>query len=211
LTRAAAPLPAVLIAVARTSTNLEESGSGTELHISKQSPPPAGESGRRRVVRYAGQQTAKRRPLTREASMNRRNFILLGTVGAGGTLVVPRAILAADAGGTPPMAGGVYLTQEAPGRWSKKVSSHLPNIEIEKTDQSTSLRIETRHLIEGYNHYIVKHMLLDRDFAFMDEHMFDPIKEKRAISTFSLQDYSGPVYVLSVCNIHDTWMNTAQV
>jgi superoxide reductase len=41
--------------------------------------------------------------------------------------------------------------------------------------------------------------------------MFDPLKDKAAISELSLEKYSGPVYILSVCNRHDTWMNVTEV
>lgn len=141
--------------------------------------------------------------------MDRRHFIRLGITGAAGMLVAPRAVLAA--GADPRMAGSVYYTSEAPGRWNKKVSSHLPNIAVEKKPEGSVIQVETRHTIEGYNHYIVKHVVLDKNYQFIDEHMFDPIKEAHPMSTFTLQGYSGPIYVLSVCNIHDTWMNTAEI
>jgi len=143
--------------------------------------------------------------------MDRRNFIRLGISATAGTLVVPRAVLATAPAVDPRMAGSVFYTGEAPGRWSKKVSSHLPNIEIAKTPDGTNIQIETRHTVEGYNHYIVKHIVLDQDYQFVAEHMFDPIKDKHPVSTFPLQAYSGPVYVLSVCNVHDTWMNMAEI
>lgn len=143
--------------------------------------------------------------------MDRRNFIRLGITSAVGTLVVPRSILAAGQSIEPGMAGGVFYTREAPGRWNKKVSSHLPNIEIDKKPEGTVIQVETRHTFDGYNHYIVKHVVLDKDYGFVDEHMFDPLKDEHPLSTFTLQDYSGPVFVLSVCNVHDTWLNSAVI
>ncbi|MCG6865385.1 MAG: hypothetical protein LJE58_08135 [Thiogranum sp.] len=141
--------------------------------------------------------------------MDRRHFIRFGIAGIGGTVVTPGLVLAGAA--ESPMAGGVYHTADAPGRWSKKVLSHLPNIEVAKQAQATTVEVFTRHTIEGYQHYIVKHMVLDKDFQFVDEHMFDPLKEKEARSQFSLGEYSGTIYVLSVCNQHDTWLNVAEV
>lgn len=143
--------------------------------------------------------------------MDRRHFIRLGVSGAAGILVAPRAVLAESTGADPRMAGSVFYTQDAPGRWSKKVTSHLPNVSVEKKDGASVIQVETRHVVEGYNHYIVKHVVLDQDYGFVAEHMFDPIKEKHPLSSFDLKGYSGTVYVLSVCNIHDTWMNVAQV
>jgi superoxide reductase len=141
--------------------------------------------------------------------MDRRHFIRFGITGLGGLVVAPRLVLAGAADS--PMAGGVYHTAEAPGRWSKKVLSHLPNIEVAKQAQAATVEVFTRHPIEGYEHYIVKHMVLDKDFQFVAEHMFDPLKEQEARSQFSLGDYSGMIYVLSVCNQHDTWLNVAEV
>ena len=141
--------------------------------------------------------------------MDRRNFIQLGFAGIGSTIVAPRLVLASASEQS--MAGGVYYTADAPGRWSKKVSTHSPNVEVGKGQDGAIIRVETRHAIDGYDHYIVKHIALDKDFNFITEHMFDPLKDKAAISELSLENYSGPVHVLSVCNKHDTWMNVTEV
>ena len=142
--------------------------------------------------------------------MDRRNFIQLGFAGIGSTFVAPGLVLA-FAGEQQSMAGGVYYTADAPGRWSKKVQSHLPNIELEKGQDGTKIRVQTRHTFDGYDHYIIKHVVLDKDFTFIAENMFNPLKDKEPVSEFSLEKYSGPVYVLSVCNKHDTWMNATEV
>lgn len=141
--------------------------------------------------------------------MDRRNFVRLVLAGTGTGIVAPRSVAAAipEQG----MAGGVYYTAEAPGRWSGKVKSHLPVIEINKSAGAASVQIVTPHEMKGYEHYIIKHVLLDRNFRFMNEKLFDPAKESSPISSFPLGDYSGPLYVLSVCNLHDTWLNSAEV
>jgi superoxide reductase len=144
-----------------------------------------------------------------EVAMDRRNFIQLGFAGIGSTLVAPRIVLASASEQS--MAGGVYYTADAPGRWNKKVASHFPNVEVQKGPDGAIVRVETRHTFDGYDHYIIKHIALDKDFNFITEHMFDPLKDKAAISELSLEKYSGPVHVLSVCNKHDTWMNIAEI
>ena len=73
------------------------------------------------------------------------------------------------------------------------------------------IKVVTSHPMDEYKHYIVKHMLLDQDFNFIAEMMFDPTKDKVAISTFDIGSYKGKLHVLSVCNKHDTWMNTTSV
>lgn len=140
--------------------------------------------------------------------MDRRNFIRLATAGSAAGLIAPGALLAATGHG---MAGGVYYTSEAPGRWAKKVSPHLPRIEVARDGAVRSIQVVTAHEMKAHAHYIVKHMLLDRNYRFLDEHLFDPIEDKTAVSEFQLGEYSGPIHVLSVCNKHDTWLNRIEV
>jgi superoxide reductase len=91
------------------------------------------------------------------------------------------------------------------------VGGHLPSIELDKGGEGITVRVVTGHEMKDYEHYIIKHQLLDKDFAFLDEHMFDPMKDKAPISTFSLLAYSGPLYAISMCNKHDTWLNVIEV
>ena len=141
--------------------------------------------------------------------MDRRRFIQVGLVGASGVLVLPKMVFAQIP--DTPMAGGVYYTEKAPGRWSKKVALHLPELSIGKGKDALSVQVMTHHPMDGWEHYIVKHVLLDKDFRFLDENMFDPTKDKAPTSTFQLASYSGALYALSVCNKHDTWLNMIEV
>lgn len=142
--------------------------------------------------------------------MDRRNFIQLSMLGVGAGAAIPKSVLAEN-NEQPSMAGGVYYTKEAPGRWSKKVGGHLPNIDLEKKDGKVKVKVTTAHEMNGYEHYIVKHVLLDGNFKFIDEHMFDPEKEKVPVSNFTLENYSGPLYALSLCNKHDLWLSVVEV
>ena len=142
--------------------------------------------------------------------MDRRSFIQLATVGGVAGVMSPQAVVASV--NKPNMAGGLYYTKDAPGRWHKKIAGHLPRIsKQDKPEGKIRLRITTQHGMQAFDHYIVKHILLDKDFKFINENMFDPKKDKAAISDFYLSNYQGPVYVLSVCNKHDTWMNFLEV
>jgi len=152
-----------------------------------------------------------------EKSVNRRELIRLGLYGGAASLVMPRAVLA-EAATTAPgtlqsaLAGGVYHTRDAPGRWGKKVSSHLPEIETQAgSDNKLDVLVTTRHENDGYTHYIIKHALLDGNFEFMNENLFDPTVTKWPESTFTLEGYSGPLYALSVCNKHDTWIDVIEI
>ncbi len=139
--------------------------------------------------------------------MKRRGFIRLSALGAATGIIAPQAVLAA----TSSMAGGVYYTKDAPGRWSKIVGSHLPGISISKGEPGTNIEVVTSHGMSGYEHYIIKHIILNDQFEFVTENMFNPMKDKAPISQFSLGNYSGRIHVLSVCNKHDTWLNIADI
>lgn len=146
--------------------------------------------------------------------MKRRSFIqtLAATGGAGllmpawAAAAAPRDCLRSR------LAGTVFHTREAPGRWGAKVDGHLPQLKPER-DSGGRLRIQvvTGHEMRGYEHFIVKHMLLDGDFNFIAERQFDPQQDPAPISSFELEDYSGTLYALSVCNLHDTWLNGIEV
>jgi len=141
--------------------------------------------------------------------MERRDFIRLSVAGVGAGIMMPTMALADN--GKQIAAGNIYYTKDAPGRWSEKVATHLPNIEIQKSGGNVAVKIVTAHEMKGYEHYIVKHVLLDQNYKFIDEHLFNPNNDKAAISTFTLRDYSGPIYALSMCNKHDLWLNSAEV
>jgi superoxide reductase len=142
--------------------------------------------------------------------MDRRSFIRLTAIGGSAGWIVPSAVLAELP--QPPAAGGLYYTKDAPGRWSSKVQTHLPLIEKEKTDGGLGIRVITPHEMKGCEHYIVKHVLLDSRFQFLQEHLFDPQKDKSPISSFDLKgDQKGPLYALSMCNLHDVWLNMLEV
>ena len=142
--------------------------------------------------------------------MERRDFIRLSVISVGAGIVAP-TIASADSEKQIKGASDIYYTKEDPGRWSGKVATHLPNIETEKAGDKVTVKVVTPHEMKGYEHYIVKHVLLDSNHKFLDEHLFDPAKENAAISTFTLQSYSGMLYVLSMCNKHDLWLNAGEV
>ena len=141
--------------------------------------------------------------------MDRRHFIRFGLVGLGTGIVAPKITLAAAAQAS--VAGGIYYTKDAPGRWSKKVSGHLPNLQVQKAGTDSVIEVITGHEMKGFEHYIVKHVLLDKDFKFIAENLFNPATDKQPISKFTVSGYSGPIHALSVCNRHDTWLNTIEV
>ncbi|MDT4328443.1 desulfoferrodoxin family protein [Methylomonas sp. MED-D] len=141
--------------------------------------------------------------------MERRDFLKLSTAASVAGLAVPALGHAETKLPTP--QGELFYTQESQGRWAGKAATHLPVIEISKDGGKTLVKVTTPHEMKGYEHYIVKHILLDKNFKFLAEHMLDPAKDTVPVSTFPLEGYSGALYALSVCNKHDTWLNGAEV
>ncbi len=141
--------------------------------------------------------------------MDRRLFIRLGMVGAATGIIAPKIVLAGPLGeniNKNKLAGGLFYTMDSPGRWAKKAGSHSPM--IEKT--ADGVQVVTSHPMDPGKHWIVKHVILDNDFKFIAEHIFDPTKDKAPISEFKLSGQSGAIYALSVCNLHDTWLTVLE-
>ncbi len=141
--------------------------------------------------------------------MERRDFIRFSAVGVGAGIVAPSMALAEKP--KQAVVSDIYYTQWSPGRWSEKVAGHLPSVAIEKKEGKVVVRVVTAHEMKNYEHYIVKHVLLDKNYKFLDEYLFNPTKDKAAISTFTLDNYSGELHVLSMCNKHDLWLNSTKV
>lgn len=141
--------------------------------------------------------------------MDRRKFIQFSALGGSLGLIAPQLVLAE------PLqlvgAGGLFYTQENPGHWKGKEAGHMPQVMKHVIDDSkVMLHVTTEHKMLAYKHYIVKHVLLDSQLQFLQEKMFDPDKDE-PMSEFELVDYTGTVYVLSVCNQHDAWLTTVEI
>ena len=79
------------------------------------------------------------------------------------------------------------------------LASHIPIIEI----KSNFLEVTTPHEMKGFEHYILKHIILDKTFNIISEKNL--ILLKIFPSQNNISGYSESLYVLSICNIHDTW------
>ncbi len=111
-----------------------------------------------------------------------------------------------------PMAGSVYFTGDAPGPWVSEVARHLPEIKTESAPGSTtSVTIHTPHPMEGFKHYILKHKLLDGRFRLLSQKTFNPERDQPLSRHVLPAGYSGPVYAVSICNLHDTWIEGVMI
>jgi superoxide reductase len=146
--------------------------------------------------------------------MDKRSFIRLGLVGSAAGIVLPKPVFAAamDTGLQSKLAGGVFYTEEAFGRWDKGVATHhLPHLEKKMSGSAAQVHVATAHPMVGYEHYIVKHEVLNSDFHFMQEHKYNPMKDKSPASMFDVGSYRGILYVMTICNVHDVWVNMIEV
>ena len=105
-----------------------------------------------------------------------------------------------------PLAGSFYYTKSKPGDNENVVQSHSPLLEINEN----TLSVYTPHEMKGYDHYIIKHIVLDNRFNIISEKVFDPSKET-PISKHNIMGYEDKLYVLSVCNNHDTWVDVIKI
>ncbi len=105
-----------------------------------------------------------------------------------------------------PLAGSFYYTKNKPGNSKNVVQSHTPLLEINEN----TLNVSTPHEMKGYEHYIIKHIVLDKRFNIISEKVFDPSKET-PISKHNIVGYEGKLYVLSICNNHDTWVDIIKI
>ena len=103
--------------------------------------------------------------------MDRRSFI---TLGGTGIVTAGLSLVGCHSGNSnlakAQMAGGIYFTKNSPGRWENKVNGHVPNINVDK--KTNTIVVDTNHDMTSYKHYIVKHVILDKNFEYIDEYVF---------------------------------------
>lgn len=133
---------------------------------------------------------------------DRRDF-LKGSAIAASALVVGSVNIAGAA--TAPYTNIVY-TAENPGKWDKKVGSHLPSITVE----GSKVTLSTKHGMAA-KHYIVRHTLILEDGTVVGAKVFSATDPKAESSYELPAGYKGKIYGTSFCNLHDFWVNEATV
>jgi superoxide reductase len=136
--------------------------------------------------------------------MQRRLFIKnIGLVGIGSTLIAPQKAFADTLDPmTSALAGALYYTESSPGRWAGKEAGHVPSIER----NGNSILVTTGHEMNGYEHYIIKHQILNNNLEFVNEIMFNPETDS-PVSEHDISGLNNTIYVVSLCNKHDAWLN----
>jgi len=111
-----------------------------------------------------------------------------------------------------PMAGSVFFTRDDPGLWVSEVDRHLPEIKTEPgPGGTTAVSIRTPHPMDGFKHYILKHKLLDARFRLLSQKTFNPERDQPFSRHVLPAGYRGPVYAVSICNLHDTWIEGVMI
>jgi len=135
---------------------------------------------------------------------NRRAFLKSSLAVAAGMAVGHVSPVSADSASFP---GGIVYTAQKPGKWSKKVGGHLPNVNVE----GNKVTVTTTHGMTD-EHYIVRHTLVSGNGDVLGEKTFAP-SDAEAKSVFGLSDTQSKyawdtttLYATSFCNKHDLWV-----
>ena len=137
---------------------------------------------------------------------SRRNFmktsIFIGVAGVVGTSLT--ACTSDDEVGSEKnnlSKNGILYSSQNQGRWQGKDGSHSPIISV----NGKSVTVVTNHGMSE-SHYIVKHTLLSDGGEIIGETVFSP-KDKKASSTFELNEVPKKLIATSFCNLHDMWIS----
>ncbi len=133
---------------------------------------------------------------------DRRTFIKGGLVAA--SAMALGSVNFANASSAP--YTNVVYTAANPGRFAKKVGSHLPSITVE----GSKVTLFTKHSMSE-KHFIVRHTLVLADGTFIGAKVFTGT-DAEAKSSYELPaGYKGKIFATSFCNLHDFWLNEATV
>ncbi|GAX61843.1 desulfoferrodoxin [Candidatus Scalindua japonica] len=134
----------------------------------------------------------------------RRTFLKSSLAVAAG--VVAGRISPVSAGPTCSFPKGIVYTKHYPGKWSKKVKGHMPNVKV----AGNKVTVTTIHGMSE-EHYIVRHTIVTKCGEVLGEKTFSP-SDATAKSVFELKDISSQyawdtttLYATSFCNKHDLW------
>ena len=146
--------------------------------------------------------------------MDKRSFIRLSVASGAADDFATREVLAAgmDKVIGSRFARDLFYTEHPFGRWTKGLADHhLPQLEKETSGGATQLHLATALPMNAYAHYIIKHQLHDHRLTFLREHLYNPTTDTKPETTFDLGNHRGVIYVLVICNVHDTWINMIEV
>jgi len=148
----------------------------------------------------------------RKSFINRRQAMTVAGGGAAALLfAMPSAATSSDnlQQAMRELAGKMFYSTDKPGRWKGKENGHSPLIKVDKDGSDVLIRAATQHAMVD-DHFILKHMLMDAELNVLGEQYFDKVFDMPR-SRFEMNNYTGRIYIVSVCNVHDNWINWADV
>ena len=74
----------------------------------------------------------------------------------------------------------------------------------------SKVQVVTKHPMKGFKHYIVKHVILDQQFKYVSETVFDPNTDK-PVSEYDVSKLNDVIYAVSLCNLHDAWVSALKL
>jgi len=128
---------------------------------------------------------------------NRRGFMKASLAVTAGAFAIN---IPAALANKPAFTRGLIYTKDNPGKWAKKVKSHLPIVKVD----GNKVTITTDHGMSE-KHYIVRHTIVSGDGEVLGEKTFFPDDEE-AVSVFEVEGEHTALYATSFCNKHDLWV-----
>ena len=128
---------------------------------------------------------------------NRRDFMKASLAVTAGAFAVN---IPAALANKPSFTNGLVTARDNPGKWAKKVESHLPIVKVE----GNKVTITTDHGMSE-KHFIVRHLSVSGKGDVLGEKTFSPDDEE-AVSVFEVAGEHPALYATSFCNKHDLWV-----
>ena len=145
----------------------------------------------------------------------RRNFLKLVAAGPAGALLLPMfsetgaGTMAADLESAADVLGklpdNIIYSAAHPGVWKGKEGSHIPAVDVKKSGDKLSLRVETKHGMSE-SHYIVRHTVVTDCGKVVGAKTFKWNDEPTSEYEFELDGKCKQFFVMSYCNLHDLWV-----
>ncbi len=147
----------------------------------------------------------------------RRKFLKILAAGPAGAMLLPLfaetgpEALAEEVGKTSARHGrflqNIIFTKRREGVWQGKAGSHVPTISAERSGDTVTLTVETKHGMSEA-HYIVRHTVVSSKGKVLGAKTFSWKDEPVSTYEVKLPAGSGPqtVFVTSFCNKHDLWL-----
>ncbi len=102
-------------------------------------------------------------------------------------------------------------TRDHPGAWGGKEDSHVPHVEVQKTESGLTVTVSVNHEMNPEKpHYIMWIQLRDGDDNLLGEKRFQA-EDAKAEAVFNLTDGPSKLVAYEKCNLHGLWKEEVEV